>query len=111
MNRFRLTPRARRDLVRGILVVGLAAAAAAYFTARPPEAGPLGNPLEESKVYQRNLEVFGGSANLLATELREALAGWFRIHVLALGLAALTLAVAGGVLLATRSTGSGDRVP
>ena len=106
MTRLRITSRTRRDLIRAILLVGLAAAAAVYFTARPPEPGPLGNPLEESKVYQRNLEMYGGTANLVAAQLRESFLGLWRGRTLALTLAALTLAVAGLVHLVT-----GDRRP
>lgn len=106
MTRFRISPRARKDLVRAILLVGLAAAAAVFFTAQPAGTGPLGNPLEESKAYRRTLEVYGGAANVLATELREGFLGLGRGRALALALAALTLAAAGIVRLATE-----DRPP
>jgi hypothetical protein len=106
MTRLRLSPRARKDWVRAILLVGLAAAAAAGFTSRAPGNAPLGDPLQESKVYRRTLEVYGGAANVLATELREGFLDLWRGRTLALTLAALTLAAAGIVRLATE-----DRPP
>lgn len=114
MTRFRLAPRTRKDLVRAVLLVGLAASAAVYFTAQPAGAGPLGNPLEESKVYRRTLEVYGGAANVLAAELREGFQDLWRGRALALTLAVLTLAAAGIVHLATEDgppgPGSGGRL-
>jgi hypothetical protein len=89
------------DLARGIVLVGLAGALAVYFTARAPGSGPLGDPLEDSKIYQRTLEVYGGTANLVASQIREGLLGLWRGRTLAYTLAVLTLVVAGAFLLAT----------
>jgi hypothetical protein len=56
-----------------ILVVGLSSSAIVYLTAKSAAPNPLGyNPLDTKK-YLRELEVYGGKANILATEFRE----WF----------------------------------
>ena len=56
-----------------ILTVGLSSSAIVYLTAGSAPPKPLGyNPLETKK-YLRELEVYGGKVNILATEFRE----WF----------------------------------
>ncbi|MBJ6725812.1 hypothetical protein [Geomesophilobacter sediminis] len=53
-----------------VLVAGVAGGLLIYFTATEvPDAVDL----EESKVYLRNLELYGGKANILATDL----SNWF----------------------------------
>jgi len=89
-----LQRRTRVDLVRGILVVGLGSALAVYFTASGAAPDPLGDPLANSKVYRRSLEVYGGTANVLATELREGFARLWQGRALAGTLVVLTLAAA-----------------
>ena len=72
----RLAPglQGRRRLVAiAILLTGLVSALAVYVTARPTPANPLGYEPTDSKQYLRQMEVYGGKANLLASELRQ----WF----------------------------------
>jgi hypothetical protein len=103
MMRFRMRRQTRVDVARAILLVGLTSALAVFLTARNPAPDPLGNPLETSKLYRRNLELYGGDANVLASELLEEFAGLWRGKPLAFTLAVLTLAAAGGFLLLTRN--------
>lgn len=56
-----------------ILAVGLSSSVIVYLTAKSAAPNPLGyNPLDTKK-YLRELEVYGGKVNILATEFRE----WF----------------------------------
>ena len=64
----------RTDLIRGTLLVGLGSALAVWFTAAPPDADPLGDALQTSKIYRRTLETYGGTANVAAAEFMD----WFR---------------------------------
>jgi hypothetical protein len=67
------TPLARHRLVIAtVLIVGLGAALVIYLNAGSASANPLGEP-EDSKRYLREMEVYGGTANVLASELRH----WF----------------------------------
>src|SRR5437660_8886617 len=69
-----LTPEARvRVGTLAILAVGLATAVVIYLTAQPPPENPLGYDPLDTKKYLHDLEVYGGTANVLATEFRE----WF----------------------------------
>jgi hypothetical protein len=56
-----------------ILSVGLVSAVVIYLTAEEPAENPLIDQLENSKVYRRSLEMYGGKANLLAEEFTR----WF----------------------------------
>ena len=96
-----LERRTRVDILRGILVVGLTTALALFLTARAPSPDPLGDPLHESKAYRRQMEVVGGQANLLASDLTEGFLGLWRGKPLAFTVAFLTLALAGGFWLVT----------
>jgi len=66
-----LNRRTRFDIIRGILLVGLASAIAVYVTARDPGTDPLGNPLDQSKVYLRTVEMVGGTANVVASQITD----------------------------------------
>jgi hypothetical protein len=59
----------RKAIAAGILCLGLVAALGLYATATPP-----GDDAEESlhsKQYLRQMELYGGKANVLANEARE----------------------------------------
>jgi|SRR5499433_4318120 len=62
-----------RFVAGGILAVGLVGAVLIYLTAASSPADSLGYDPEQSKQYLRTLELYGGKANVLATELRT----WF----------------------------------
>jgi len=81
-----------RRVSRAILVVGLAAAAVIYFVNGPPNAP--GFELEESKKYLREMEVVGGKANLLATQLRHWFDGLWHGRSLALTVAVISVLAA-----------------
>src|SRR5215472_3055082 len=83
-----------RLATRIILVVGFAAAVVAYFVATARPENPLGDPLD-SKKYIHDLQVYGGTANVLAAEFREWLAGLWYGKNLAYTIAVLTLMLAG----------------
>jgi len=85
---------ARARLVsRVILAAGLAAAVVIYVVnGRAP--GASGFELEESKKYLRDVEVVGGKANLLATQLRHWFSGLWHGRSLAFTVAVLSVLAA-----------------
>jgi hypothetical protein len=96
-----MTRRARLDIVRGILMVGLTSAVAVFFTAVDPAAGPLGNPQDDSKIYRRTMEMVGGTANLVASDITDWLTGLWHGRTLAYTLAVMTLVAAWGFFFIT----------
>ena len=93
-----LQRRTRVDLVRGILVVGLGSALAVYFTASGAAPDPLGDPLANSKVYRRSLELYGGKANVLVAELMAWFNGLWHGKSLAYTMASITAVISGALL-------------
>ncbi|HZP37534.1 MAG TPA: hypothetical protein VFE48_13705 [Methylomirabilota bacterium] len=81
-----------------ILVVGLAAALWIYVTA-PPPADPSEIGLNESKQYQRGVELYGGKANALAVEAMDWLRSLTHGRRLAVTVACAGVIVAAGVWL------------
>lgn len=83
-----------------ILIAGFCCAALAYSHAGVPDTdNPLGNPLDESKSYRHSLEMYGGKANLLATQFTEWFSGLWHGKSLGITLACLTLLVSGALAL------------
>ena len=82
----------RTDLIRGALLIGLGSALAVWFTAAPPDADPLGDALQTSKIYRRTLETYGGTANVAAAEFMDWFRGFWHGRALAVTLVVLTLA-------------------
>jgi hypothetical protein len=81
-----------RLVKRLILACGLAGAVVVWFVnAPPPDLGP---DLESSKVYLRQMEVVGGTANVLASEFRSWFAGLWHGRTLAYTVAVLTVLAA-----------------
>jgi hypothetical protein len=81
-----------RLVKRLILACGLAGAVVIWLVnAPPPDLGP---DLESSKVYLRQMEVVGGTANVLASEFRNWFAGLWHGRTLAYTVAVLTVLVA-----------------
>jgi hypothetical protein len=80
----------------GMLAAGLTAAVAIYLTAAEPETNPLVDQIENSKIYRRSLELYGGKANLLA----EDFSNWFSSlwHGKTLGITVAVLSVVGAAL-------------
>ncbi len=83
-----------RLIAGGILAGGLGAALAIYLTAAPGSANPLGFEPEDSKRYLRDVEVYGGKVNLLATQLRGAWNGLWHGRNLAFTVGGITLLLA-----------------
>ncbi|HXO19873.1 MAG TPA: hypothetical protein VOA87_08105 [Thermoanaerobaculia bacterium] len=75
------------------LAVGVVAGLAIYIAAS--QRPPADDELPETKAYLRQLEMYGGQANVLATEIREGFAGLW--HGKPLG---VTVAVLGVLLCA-----------
>lgn len=84
-----------RQLMIGSLATGLSAAALVYLLAAPPAPNPLGYEPQDTKKYLRDLELYGGKVNVLATEFMRGWDGLWRGRNLAFTLAALTLLLAG----------------
>jgi len=68
-----LSPERIRLATRAILVLGFAAAVVIYLTAKPPAGNPLGYDPMDTKRYLHDMEVYGGKANVLASQFRD----WF----------------------------------
>jgi hypothetical protein len=87
-----IRPDARRRFIAiVILVVGFGSALVIYVTATPAPANPLGYEPENSKQYLRDMEVYGGKANLLASELRQWFDSLWQGRRLAITVVCLTL--------------------
>ncbi len=63
----------RRLIAMAILLAGFGSALVIFITASPAPTNPLGFDPEESKQYLRELELYGGKANVLMSEFRQ----WF----------------------------------
>ena len=63
----------RKAIAVCIILSGLLGALAIYLSAGLASANPLGYEPEDSKRYLREMEVYGGSANMVASGIR----GWF----------------------------------
>jgi len=89
----RLLQARRNAIAAGILFAGLAAGLLIYLTATPPD-DRLGDRPEDSKQYLRQMEVYGGRANLLASEIREWFDGLWHGRALAFTVACLSALLA-----------------
>jgi hypothetical protein len=91
-----LTPEGRiRAGTRAILVLGFIAAVVIYLTAQPPPGNPLGYDPLDTKKYLRDLEVYGGKANVLAAQFRDWFDGLWHGKQLAFTVAVITVLAAG----------------
>jgi hypothetical protein len=81
-----------------ILVVGFTTALWIYLTAAsPPDPSEIG--FNESKPYQRQVELYGGKANVLAIEAMDWLRSLAHGRRLAITMACVTVIVAAGFWL------------
>ena len=92
----------RRRVLGAILAVGLAASAVLYWRAAQPSPNPLGYDPEDTKQYLRQMQVYGGTANVLASEIRLWFDSLWHGTRLAYTVAFLTLLSAGAYWLFTR---------
>jgi len=89
------TPQTRLRLVAAaLLVLGLGSALAIYLTAESAPGNPLGYEPEDTKRYVRDMEIYGGKVNLLASELRLWFTGLWHGRRLAFTVACVTFLVA-----------------
>lgn len=86
-------------MAAGILVAGLAAAFLIYLSAAPP-ADRLAERPEDSKQYLRQMEVYGGTANVLAGEARQWFEELWHGRALAFSVACLSILLAAVALIA-----------
>jgi hypothetical protein len=77
-----------------ILAVGWIGAIAIYLTAAEPVENPLVDQLENSKIYRRSLELYGGKANLLAEQFNNWFGSLWHGKTLAFTVAVLAVIVA-----------------
>lgn len=81
-----------------ILAAGLAAAVLIYVGADDPADDPL-EAMRSSKVYARQLQLYGGKASVLFDEMTRWFAGLWQGRKLAFTVGWLSLAAGGGLLL------------
>jgi len=100
-------PRASRArlVAAAILVAGWTASLAIYVAAAPVEKDPQLADLEQTKAYQRRVEVIGGRAALEAAQLQDWLESLWQGQRLAYTTAALTSLVALGYWALARERG------
>lgn len=89
-------------MLTAILAVGFLGSIAIYWKATTPTANPLGYDPEDTKQYLRQMQMYGGNANVLASELREWFASLWHGERLAFTVAFLTLMTAAAYWLFTR---------
>ena len=82
-----------------ILVLGLGGALWIYVAAALAPVDASGEDPTDSKQYQRQMELYGGKANVLAADLMRWLGSLWHGRRLALTVACATVLVAGGVWL------------
>ncbi|MEO8189771.1 MAG: hypothetical protein ABI682_05475 [Acidobacteriota bacterium] len=87
--------RKRRIVVGAILAVGFSASAVVWIAAG--RANPSGYDPNDSKQYLRQMQMYGGTANLLATEIRQGFGSLWHGQRLAGTVAFGTLLLAGAV--------------
>jgi hypothetical protein len=77
-----------------LLATGLLTSLVLYLSARPTPPNPLGYEPLETKKYLHELQVYGGKANVLATELMQWFDGLWRGQTLSFTIAFITVIVA-----------------
>jgi hypothetical protein len=101
----RWQPRTSQGLLRlaaaTTAIVGFASAIWIYLTAAAPPPNPLGYEPEDSKQYLRELERYGGKANVVATEITEWFNGLWHGRRLAFTVVCITILITGAFLLAS----------
>lgn len=94
------TPQTRLHFVSAaILAIGFGSAIWIHLAAEPAPPNPLGYAPEDSKQYMRELERYGGKANVLAVELKQWFDGLWHGKRLAVTVACVTVLLAGACLL------------
>jgi len=111
LNRCRMGRRQIRHIAVVILALGLGGALTIYLTVGPMPADPLGYNLLDSKKSLRELELYGGKANVLSVEFQQWFAGLWHGRTLAATVAVLTvlLAFAFWFVASNQISADGDR--
>jgi len=91
-----------------ILVAGLLCSLCIYLTADDVVENLFGNELDESKKYIRSLELYGGKANVLATELTQWFNGLWHGKNLAFTIGFITIVISFCFFLADYYSDSGS---
>lgn len=87
----------RNAIAAGLLLAGMLASCVIY--SRAVQQADADERPDDSKQYLRQMEVYGGTANVLASEFREWFAGLWAGRRLAFTVAFLSILAAGGVRL------------
>ena len=85
-----------------ILVLGLMSATFAYLCAGTAQDNAILDEYEYSKRYKHDLELYGGKANIVATEITNWFNGLWRGKRLAYTIACITVLVSYGFFFAAR---------
>ncbi len=85
-----------------ILVLGLLSAVFVYLRAGTDQDNAMLNEYEYSKRYQHDLELYGGKANIVATEITNWFNGLWHGKGLAYTIACITVLVSYGFFFAAR---------
>jgi hypothetical protein len=80
-----------RQIAAAMLALGLGSALTIYLIASPTSANPMGYDPMDTKKYLRELEVYGGKANVLSVEFQQWFAGLWHGRTLAGTVAVLTV--------------------
>lgn len=99
----------RRFTAIAILTAGLGSALVIGLAARPNPPNPLGYEPEDSKPYLRQMEVYGGKANVLGSEFRRWFDSLWHGRRLAVTVACLTLVLLLFYLVASTPLPPGER--
>ena len=90
-----------------VLIVGLGGSIVIYLNAEPASLNPLGYDPLTTKKYLREMELYGGTLNVLATQIRQWFGGLWHGRALAYTVAVLAAALASFFWFC--STGRGTR--
>lgn len=82
-----------------ILMAGLGSAALIYLTAEDVPEDAMVSEYQMTKMYRHDLELFGGTANVLAVEFTQWLEGLWHGKQLAFTLAFIAILIAGCVFI------------
>ncbi|MGH9441382.1 MAG: hypothetical protein ACRD16_03830 [Thermoanaerobaculia bacterium] len=80
-----------RLISRAVLAAGFVGAVVIFLAAGPEPENALGYDPMDTKMYRHDLEVYGGTANVLAAEFLDWFAGLWHGRNLAFTVAALTV--------------------
>lgn len=92
--RAHLSFRSLRAIVGSILVIGFGSSVFIYLFAKPESANPLGYDPLSTKMYIHELQVYGGSWNVMAAEFQQWFASLWYGKSLAYTIACITLFLA-----------------